>query len=241
MVCLVSEWVDVMLIAFGAQLAVLPGEKVQLIIAGLSTRYNPYLIVAAAGSAFAGWTALEIVLGGAVRGALPEVYLDLITAGLFLFFAGMLYRSAPQSDNPDASTATDSEDRLDDEQTEDVGVGTELPTPAATFLGIFSMMALGEVGDKTQLVTISLAVQYGTTSAIWVGEMLAILPVSLVNALFFHRFAHRVNLRKAHYVGAALFLFFALDLLLSVGTGHSLWETFVQTVAQRLPALGVSL
>ena len=64
-------------------------------IAGLSTRYSPYLIVAAAGSAFVGWTVLEILLGSVIQKALPETILDLVTGGLFLLFAVLLYRSAP--------------------------------------------------------------------------------------------------------------------------------------------------
>ena len=232
-----TEWLEVMVIAFGAQLAVLPGEKVQFIIAGLSTRYNPYLIVAAAGSAFAGWTVLEILFGRVLRDALPELSLNLITAGLFLFFAWGLYRSAPMGE----ASAPDRDERrapLGDRVTE--VLGATFPESVVTFLGIFAMMAAGEVGDKTQLVTISLAVQYDFPSAIWVGEMLAILPVSLANALFFRRFAHKVNLRTAHYVGSGLFAFFGLDLLLSVATGYSLWRTIVQAVSGGLAVGGIA-
>jgi len=228
-----TEWVDVMLIALGAQLAVLPGEKVQFIIAGLSTRYNPYLIVAAAGSAFAGWTALEIRLGSALQQVLPDVYLDLLTAGLFLFFGAVLYRSALQDTGPDGTEPPDSSAPFGESGQV---LGIAVPDSVATFLSIFLMMAAGEVGDKTQLVTISLAVQYGATSAIWVGEMLAILPVSLANALLFRRFAHRINLRTAYYAGAALFVFFALDLLLSVTAGVSIWETAVGALAGPPPS-----
>jgi putative Ca2+/H+ antiporter (TMEM165/GDT1 family) len=89
------------------------------------------------------------------------------------------------------------------------------------------MMATGEFGDKTQLVTVGLAVQYGATPAIWLGEMLAILPVSLANAYFFHRFTHRFDARRAHYLGAALFAFFGLDTLLKLETGFSVWERVV--------------
>lgn len=49
--------------------------------------------------------------------------------------------------------------------------------------------------------------------------------MTLANALFFHRFTHRFDPRKAHYVGAAVFLFFGVDTLLQVATGFSVWET----------------
>lgn len=230
-----TEWTDVMLIALGSQLAVLPGEKVQFLIAGLSTRYNPYLVVAAAGSAFAGWTTLEILFGGALQQVLPELYLDLFTVALFLLFGAMLYRSAPREEGLDDARNPDGHGFLGDDPTTLLGV--PLPSSVATFLGIFSMMAFGEVGDKTQLVTIGLAAQYGASSAIWVGEMIAIVPVSLANALLFHRFAHRVDLQKAHYAGAGIFVFFALDVLLSVTTGVSLWGTAVQAVSNALPGV----
>jgi len=229
-----AGFLEIMLVAAGAQLAVLPGEKVQFIIAGLSTRYNPYVVVAAAGSAFAGWTALEILFGSAIQDALPAIYLDGITVVLFLLFGVMLYRSAPADGSIPTKTDGGFTELADGREISVLGV--DLPKPVATFVGIFSMMAVGEFGDKTQLITISLAIQYGASPAIWVGEMLAILPVSLANALFFHRFAHKFNLRKAHFAGAAIFVFFALDTLLAVTTGFSIWETVVEGVASALLA-----
>jgi fumarate reductase subunit D len=61
--------------------------------------------------------------------------------------------------------------------------------------------------------------------------MLVIIPISLANAYFFHRFAHRIDLRKAHFVAAGVFVFFAADTVLSVATGFSVWETVVGAVA----------
>ena len=57
--------------------------------------------------------------------------------------------------------------------------------------------------------------------------MLAIVPVSLANAYLFHTFAHRVDMRKAHFASAALFAFFGADTALSIATGFSVWETVV--------------
>ncbi|MFW5921858.1 MAG: TMEM165/GDT1 family protein [Halodesulfurarchaeum sp.] len=219
-------WIEIFVIAMTAQLAVLPGEKGQLIIAGLSTRFNPWIVVAAAATAFGGWTILEIILGNALKGALPELYLELFTGFLFFLFAVLLYRSIPPSGSGPAK---------DPEAVEglDVSVfGYDVPNYLGGFLPIFLMMAAGEFGDKTQLVTIGLAAQYGASSAIWFGEMAAIIPVSMLNAFFFHRFAHRVDLRVAHQVGAGMFAFFGADTFLSVFFDISVWESFTSWVAQ---------
>ncbi|WP_277540992.1 TMEM165/GDT1 family protein [Haloarcula laminariae] len=231
-----ATWLGVVAIAAGAQLAVLPGEKVQFIIAGLSTRYHPAMVVAAAGTAFAGWTALEVWLGSAVTGLLPGIYLDALTAALFVLFGYLLVRTAPAKDAPDKEAATGA---LTDGGELDVRVpyvDWQVPNRLGGFLPIFAMMAFGEFGDKTQLITISLAAQYPAFgTAIWTGEMLAIIPVSIANALFFHAFSHRFDLRKAHLVGAGLFCFFAADFALKVVAGVSLWETAVAAIANALP------
>jgi putative Ca2+/H+ antiporter (TMEM165/GDT1 family) len=225
----VTGWLEILTVAFVAQLVVLPGEKVQFIIAGLSTRYNPLVVVSAAGASFAGWTALEILFGEALQRALPPVVLDAFTAGLFLVFAVLLYRSAPSGGDPERvdPTATDGGMAALSGEFEPTLFGREIPDALGGFLPIFVMMAAGEFGDKTQLVTIGLAAQYGAHPAIWAGEMLAIIPVSLANAFFFHKFSHRLDLRKAHLFSAALFAFFAADTALSIATGFSVWETVV--------------
>ncbi|WP_224447462.1 TMEM165/GDT1 family protein [Haloprofundus salilacus] len=240
------NWSEILIVAFVTQLAVLPGEKVQFIIAGLSTRYRPAVVVGAASAAFAGWTALEILFGSALQAALPGVALDAFTAVLFLAFAVLLFRSALGASDDDPTRTARS-----DGGTERVGgsvaslapdldtklFGYDLSGRFGGFLPIFAMMVAGEFGDKTQLVTIGLAAQYGASSAIWAGEMLAIVPVSLANAYIFHKFAHAVDMRKAHFAGAALFLLFGLDVLLSVATGFSAWEALVAAVADAVIAL----
>jgi putative Ca2+/H+ antiporter (TMEM165/GDT1 family) len=235
----VTGWIEILTVAFVAQLVVLPGEKVQFIIAGLSTRYSPLVVVSAAGAAFAGWTALEILFGEALQRVLPPVVLDGFTAALFLVFAGLLYRSAPSGGEPEQvdPAATDGGVAALSGEFEPTVFGRRVPDAFGGFLPIFAMMAAGEFGDKTQLVTIGLAAQYGAHPAIWAGEMLAIIPVSLANAYFFHTFSHRLNLRKAHLFSAALFGFFAADTALSIVTGFSVWETVVGVVAGAVTGL----
>ncbi|WP_158057554.1 TMEM165/GDT1 family protein [Halorussus halophilus] len=233
-----TTWVEVLTLAFATQLAVLPGEKVQFIIAGLSTRYKPWLVVSAAGAAFALWTAVEIWVGEALTRLLPGIYLDALTASLFLLFAVQLLRSMPEKDTP-GSVETDGSG---------IDVSGLLPSrfqnrdlsesgEYGAFAPIFAMMAFGEFGDKTQIVTIGLAAQYGAHTAIWAGEMLAIIPVSIANAYFFHTFSHKLDMRKAHVASAALFAFFAGDFFLRLLFDFSVWETAVQAMANLGSAL----
>lgn len=229
-----TGWLEVLIVSFVLQLSVLPGEKVQFIIAGLATRYNPLIVVAAAGSAFAGWTALEIVFGAALQNALSPIYLDTITAVLFLLFAVMLVRSAPPKGESSAVTDGGTAEPED----LDISIwGHTIPPYLRGFVPIFVLMAAGEFGDKTQLVTIGLAAQYGAHPAIWAGEMLAIIPVSTANALFFHRFSHRFDARRTHVAGAVIFLFFGLDTVLQIVTGYSIWEEFTQKITSELLTL----
>lgn len=233
-----TGFLSIVVIAAVAQLTVLPGEKGQFIIAGLSTRYKPLVVVGAAGAAFGVWTAIEILFGQMIQGLFPGIVLDAITAGLFLLFAVVLFRSAPDG----SRTLTDPET--------DGGI---IGAPAGTiegfealghtidgrlgrFCSIFTMMAAGEFGDKTQLVTIGLAVQYGATSAIWLGEMIAIIPVSLANAYLFHRFSDRFNVRTVHYLGALMFAFFGVDAVLGMATGVSVWDGIVGSISDVLLA-----
>ncbi len=247
-------YTEILIVAFVAQLAVLPGEKVQFMIAALSTRYDPKVVVAAAGSAFAGWTAVEIAFGQALQSALPGVVLDAVTAALFFVFAYLLYRSMPDRETREVASgdggaeATAAGAEASDPEAVDADYAdldsVTLPGPLDRFEGslggflpIFVLMATGEFGDKTQLVTIGLAVQYGATSAIWVGEMLAIIPISLANAYFFHTFAHRFNVRRAHLASAVLFAFFGADTVLSIVAGFSVWETFIGAVSGAVSVL----
>jgi putative Ca2+/H+ antiporter (TMEM165/GDT1 family) len=200
-------WTEVLVSAFVLQLLVLPGEKGQMVIAALATKYSPYVVVAGAATAFGGWTVLEILLGNALKGALPAVYLDGITAGLFIVFAAwILYTS-----EFDIDSETEPQSVTDGGPALAVEAADAVPSRFAGFVPSFSLMVFGEFGDKTQLITIGLAVQYGAHPAIWFGEMLAIIPVSMLTALFFSRMSEYINMRWVRYASATLFVLFAMD------------------------------
>ncbi|MFC6718996.1 TMEM165/GDT1 family protein [Natrialbaceae archaeon GCM10025810] len=218
-----ASWLEVLVTAFLLQLLALPGEKGQLVIAGLATKYRPSAVVAGATAAFGGWTILEILLGDALEGALPEVYLDAATAVLFVVFAVWILRSGPAAidsvDGQSTDGGTANAAPVD-------GDWSLLPERSSSpwlrgFLASFSALALAEFGDKTQLITIGLAAQYGRHPAIWAGEMLAIIPVSALTAVFFWRVARYLNLTWVTRAAAAMFLLFAADIAATYVLGFS--------------------
>jgi putative Ca2+/H+ antiporter (TMEM165/GDT1 family) len=208
-----SGFVEILVTAFGLQLLALPGEKGQLIIGGLATEYNPYFVVAGATTAFGGWTVVEILLGESLKGSLPEMYLDGVTAGLFFVFAAwILSSSAPvsQSFSPELSLPVVRNSSWFPAESESHG-----------FVTSFLVMVFGEFGDKTQIITIGLAIQYGASPAIWLGEMAAIVPVSLATALVFNRSTRWITRRWIRRFAASLFLLFALDIVAKYSIGRS--------------------
>lgn len=215
-------WVEVFVTAFMLQLLALPGEKGQLVIAGLATTYNPYLVVAGAATAFGGWTFLEILLGEALKGALPGFYLDVASAGLFVLFAVWILYNGSVLGGDTMETGGEGTD-FRDAATTDGGVTGEVVSISRLegYLSSFSAMAVAEFGDKTQLITISLAASYGAHPAIWAGEMAAIIPVSTLTAITFARTTHYLNLTWIRRGAAAMFLLFAADIASTYAFGVS--------------------
>lgn len=204
-----ASWAGILGTAFLLQLLALPGEKGQLVIAALATQYDPYRVVAGAATAFGGWTAIEILVGEALTDAFPEIYLDAFTATLFVGFAAVILYSRFDGSDSTAVDASRPDDATPPETATQAG-------DTGGYLPALSAMGFAEFGDKTQLVTVGLAVQYGATPAIWVGEMLAVVPVSLLVALLFDRSARLLNRAWVHYAAAGTFLLFAADIV----SGH---------------------
>jgi putative Ca2+/H+ antiporter (TMEM165/GDT1 family) len=231
-----STWIEVATIACIAQLTALPGEKGQFIIAALATRYHPLVVVSAAAAAFGGWTVLEIQLGYYLHQTVSPGTIELFTGLLFVVFALFLVRAAPGTEvtEGDSIVQTDGGPVPTDAETLSVEIPLvrwQVPHWFGGWLPIFVLLAAAEFGDKTQLITIGLAAKYAAGTAIWVGEMAAIIPISLANAYLFHRFSGRFNARLAYLASALILAFFGLDTLQATVTGVSVWDVTVGSLA----------
>ena len=149
--------------AFLANLLATFGDKGQLVVITLATRYDAKNVFLGAMGAFTLWSALEVMFGQYVVSVLPAGVVTLITGGLFVLFGLWTARSSIRGfrdgDSPESLTSGTGLD---------VGfTGMIVPDVLLTRIGRYGGLLTGflfvlfaEFGDKTQLLTINLAATF---------------------------------------------------------------------------------
>ena len=74
------------------------------------------------------------------------------------------------------------------------------------FLVSTSVVALVEMGDKTQLATVALAARYDSLVAVVMGTTLGMMIANVPAGWMGEALAHRVDMKKMRWVAAALFV-----------------------------------
>ncbi|MBP1986925.1 TMEM165/GDT1 family protein [Halolamina salifodinae] len=149
--------------AFLANLLATFGDKGQLVVITLATRYDAKAVFFGAMGAFTVWSALEVAFGQYVVAILPAGVVTMVAGGLFLLFGLWTARSAVKGlRNGERSGAVAVGAGLD------VGLsGWLIPDALLARAGRYSGLLTGflfvlfaEFGDKTQLLTINLAATF---------------------------------------------------------------------------------
>ncbi|WP_287155860.1 TMEM165/GDT1 family protein [Candidatus Solincola tengchongensis] len=152
-------WWKALLTAFGLLFVAELGDKTQLAVIALAGRYEWKVVLAGASAAFTLLNALAVTVGTALYEFLPEKVVRYGVAGLFLLFGVLTLL------------------RRDEEEE---GRKAEGHKP---FLSVFLIIALMELGDKTQLSLLALAARYSYPVFVFLGGTLALCLTSLVGAL----------------------------------------------------------
>lgn len=112
------------------------GDKSQLLLLGFAARYRPFKVVLGAAIAIAILQAVSVGLGHAVGALLPERLVAFAAGVLFVGFGIVTWRGARSAEEDEESGRT-------------LALGPVLTVAAA--------LLLAELGDKTQLMTVSIA------------------------------------------------------------------------------------
>jgi len=177
------------------------GDKTQLTAMALATRYPWKRVFIGLAAAFALLNLAAVLLGSLLFTVLPLFWIKVASALLFFFFGMTTLRSK----------------RFDAEEEEEEEKRFTAKGPVVTS---FLMIMLAELGDKTQLVTASLAAQHDSPLAVFTASTLALWSVSLIGIFAGQQLVRFVSLAALHKIAGCLFLVFGAAILYQSFSAH---------------------
>lgn len=155
----------------------------------LAARYPWKKVFIGIALAFAVLNLGAVLIGKALFALFPLFWTKIASAGLFLYFGvTTLLHSAPGKDD-------------------------HTVTASGVIRTAFLMILLAELGDKTQLVTLSLAAQYDAPLTVFCASTLALWLVSLLGIFLGKQLIRFIPIHYIHRVAGVLFLLFGSVLL----------------------------
>jgi putative Ca2+/H+ antiporter (TMEM165/GDT1 family) len=162
------------------------GDKSQLLALAFATKYNPYKVILAIFIATFINHSLAVLLGQFLTTVVPIDVISFVAALSFIGFGLWTIRG----------------DKLEGEDKRESKYG-----PIATVAIAFF---LAEMGDKTQLATISLAVEYRSFVSILMGTTLGMVTADAFGIIAGIVLSKRIPERTIKWVSAAIFILFGL-------------------------------
>lgn len=195
------NWAD-FISAFSLLLLAELGDKTQLAVLTQVCKYRVVLPVFLGGSlALTILTGIGVAFGQAVGLLLPADIIRRAAALLFLlmglYLAYQMVRQAGQADQSDDAPICD----VDAIQSSAVRRRNW-----AAFSSTFVLIFLAELGDKTQLASISLASKSSSPWMVFLGASLALSVVTAVGALFGQGISRLIPERVLRFAAAAAFI-----------------------------------
>ncbi len=148
-------------VSFGLIFVAELGDKTQLMVFTLALRYGGRPVLTGAVLAFAVLSGSAALLGKGLGELLSPALITRISAWVFIVFGlYMLLRKAEDHDTAEAR-----------------------PSARAGFVTAFSLIAISEMGDKTQIATLLLSVKYQSFLAVFLGSLAALSLASLLGII----------------------------------------------------------
>lgn len=177
-------------ISFGLIFTAELGDKTQLMVFTLALRYGGKPVFAGAFLAFALLSGSAALVGKGLGELLSPVLITRISAWVFVLFGlYLLFRKSEEEES-----------------------GQVKPSARAGFITAFSLIAISEMGDKTQIATLLLSVKYQNFTSVFLGSLVALSVATLIGVLVARRLHKFIPPKYIAPVAGLLFI------LLGVGT-----------------------
>ncbi len=193
-----TDFVAALIIAFGVVFVAELGDKTQLLALDFGARYSLRTVAIGLTLGYGIANIVATIVGGLLGAALPDRPIQIIGGLVFVGFAVIAIRRATsQTSEPDEGEHATS----------------VRATSTLTVIGsIATLIAVAEMGDKTQIATATLASQ-SSPVGVWIGATLGAASSGMVGAVAGNLIGDRIPARALQYASAALFTLFGVAML----------------------------
>jgi len=201
------EWLEPLAVAFGTIAVAELADKTQLVTIGQACRYSYAPVLAGSALALICVTALGVLGGAALLLVLPQEWLAIIAGAMFIVFGAVMLlrrRMGRRMEGPKDEVGGDAAGECPPDR--DGLAGATPQSNWRVFGSTFGLVALAELGDKTQLGVIALTGEYADPWAVFIGASVGFVVVCTVGVLGGRLLAKRLASGTLELVAAALFV-----------------------------------
>jgi putative Ca2+/H+ antiporter (TMEM165/GDT1 family) len=196
-------FIETFLIAFGAVLILEFGDKTQLIVITLTTKYGDQKLAILLGffSAILTISLIGVFLGNVIKEILPENLLSYIGAFLFIFIGIYAFYDYYK-------------DRKEENHSEEDVKFKYVTGLKVIFSQTLAAIFLVEIGDKSQIFVVTLATQYTDLIAIALGATFAMTLLAVISILLGEVITKLIPESALKIFSAVLFLLIGVLILI---------------------------
>jgi len=195
------------------------GDKTQLIVFNLALEYKKfYKVGIGATLGFAAIVTIGILFGSIITEFVPLNLISLISGLIFIAIGLFELRNIKSLYLNERSIKSDSKDKQNNgekEETESKDVGKFVWLKKNPYIAGFGFIFLMELGDKTQLLTITLASIYAAPIEVWLGAFLALTSVAWIGIFAGAAIAKKVPKFYLKVVAVSIFIIVGVLVLIS--------------------------
>jgi len=173
------------------------GDKTQIAVITLSSRFKALAVFSGAMLAFLLTTGIAVAIGDALTLVLPPFWLRITAATIFLIFGFYTIVSRKAEAQVKAEEARN------------------------TVFSSFSLITLMELGDKTQFAVIALSAQYEFPLLVYLGVMMAFALITGLGATVGTALTKLVPLKHIQLGSGVIFILFGIVFLINAVLGYT--------------------
>ena len=193
-----TDFVAALIIAFGVVFVAELGDKTQLLALDFGARYSLRTVAIGLTLGYGIANIVATIVGGLLGAALPDRPIQIVGGLVFIGFAVIAVRRATS-----AASEPDEDEHA---------ASVRATSTTAVISSIAALIAVAEMGDKTQIATATLASQ-SSPVGVWIGATLGAASSGMVGAVAGNLIGDRIPARSLQYASAALFTLFGVAML----------------------------